>query len=492
MNSTYTIQNKNFDKNRVFILQNSELEKRLDPSWYVYLKSVNSFRYNKIALKKLLLENPQYGANEIGIIRNNISEPRYIRITDINEFGELDKDFGKTASLIEDKYILEENDLLLARSGNTVGKSYLHKDVGYECFFAGYMIRFKIDAEKVLPQYVFAYTQTTFYKNWVKAIQRATGQPNINAEEYRNLEIPLPNIEIQNKVVEFLNQALEKKKQYEIQSEKLLASIDDYLLGELGITLPAENDYSELSVQQQGFELNKQNSLVKKGRLFLTMYSKTENRIDPEYYRLYYYKLFNEIKNILHCKLKDLTQLIDYGLMPTQDYAADENSGIPFIRVTNILPSGEIDMSDIKYIPFDTPRIEQKRVKENDILMVQCGSTTGKVAIVPKEYENYLANSFSFIIRSNENIRQDFLFYVLGSRIVQMQIVRSQNIVSVRPNTSKPAVENLLIPLPILEQQTKIAEHISEIRQQAKHLQNEAKNILENAKREIEKIILGK
>jgi restriction endonuclease S subunit len=222
------------------------------------------------------------------------------------------------------------------------------------------------------------------------------------------------------------------------------------------------------------------------------MYSKTENRIDPEYYKLYYYKLFNEIKNISHCKLKDLTQLIDYGLMPTQDYAAGENSGIPFIRVTNILPSGEIDMSDIKYIPFDTPRIEQKRVKENDILMVQCGSTTGKVAIVPKEYENYLANSFSFIIRSNENIRQDFLFYVLGSRIVQMQIVRSQNIVSVRPNTSKPAVENLLIPLPILEQQTKIAEHISEIRQQAKHLQNEAKNILENAKREIEKIILGK
>ena len=215
-----------------------------------------------------------------------------------------------------------------------------------------------------------------------------------------------------------------------------------------------------------------------------------ENRIDPEYYRLYYSTLFNEIEKISHCKLKDLTQLIDYGLMPTQDYARDSNCGIPFIRVTNILPSGEIDMSDTKYIPFDTPRIEQKRVKENDILMVQCGSTTGKVAIVSKEYENYLANSFSFIIRSNDKIRQDFLFCVLGSPIVQMQIVRTQNIVSVRPNTSKPAVENLLIPLPPIEQQQKIATHISKIRQQAQLLQKESMQILQQAKEQIEKMIL--
>ena len=178
--------------NKVFLVKNSEIEKRLDPSWYVYLRSVKGFKFNIVALKKLLIDNPQYGANEVGIERKTNTEARYIRITDINDFGELENELGKTATTIEEKYFLKENDLLLARSGNTVGKSYMHKDVGYNCFFAGYMIRFKIDSSKVLPKYIFAYTQTNLYKKWIKAIQRTTGQPNINAEEYKSLDIPLP------------------------------------------------------------------------------------------------------------------------------------------------------------------------------------------------------------------------------------------------------------------------------------------------------------
>ncbi len=120
--------------NRMYILQKSELEKRWDPSWYVYLQSIQGFKYKKVELKHLLIENPQYGANEIGISRETNTEPRYIRITDINEFGELENVLGKTAENIEEKYFLQENDLLLARSGNTVGKSYLYKKMAYECF----------------------------------------------------------------------------------------------------------------------------------------------------------------------------------------------------------------------------------------------------------------------------------------------------------------------------------------------------------------------
>ena len=191
----------NLDKNKVFIVNRSEVDKRLDPSWCVYLNSVKNFKYEKTLLKNLLLKNPQYGANEMGVDRKSYDEPRYVRITDINEFGELNFDIGKTADKIEEKYFLEDGDLLLARSGNTVGKSYLHKDTGYKCFFAGYMIRFKIDNSKVISDYVFIFTQTKIYKNWVAAIQRTTGQPNINAEEYRNLAIPLPSFDIQRKLI---------------------------------------------------------------------------------------------------------------------------------------------------------------------------------------------------------------------------------------------------------------------------------------------------
>jgi hypothetical protein len=76
--SSYAISNPALNPKRVFILQKSELENRYDPSWYVYLQSIQGFKHKKVAFKSLLLNNPQYGANEIGINRETNNEPRYI------------------------------------------------------------------------------------------------------------------------------------------------------------------------------------------------------------------------------------------------------------------------------------------------------------------------------------------------------------------------------------------------------------------------------
>ena len=487
---------ENIDPNKVFIVNRSELEGRIDPEMILYsMKNVDNFKYPYIQLKKMLLKSPQYGANEASVIRINNEQPRYIRITDIDENGTLRKELGATAETIDSKYILNNNDILFARSGATVGKTYIHKvkKINYKAFFAGYMIRFIVNPDIIIPDFVFIYTQLSVYKKWVKATQRAAGQPNINAEEYKSLKIPLPPLEIQQQIVDLYEKAYTEKQQKEAEAQRLLDSIDDYLLGELGITLPKEEEWLQQTTNKHNsYNLDNDNPLVKKGRLFLTNLSEvTGKRIDPDYNKIYYINLLNAIKFVNNKPLKDLTSLIDYGLMPTQDYANSMEEGIPFIRVTNILNTGYIDMSDIKYIPFDTPRIENKLVKENDILMVQCGSTTGKVAIVPKQFENYLANSFSFIIRSNNEILQEYLFYILNSSIIQKQIKRSQNIVSVRPNTSKPAVENLLVPLPPLEKQNEIATHISQIRSKANVLMQQGKEILEQAKQEVERMILG-
>ena len=61
-------------------------------------------------------------------------------------------------------------------------------------------------------------------------------------------------------------------------------------------------------------------------------------------------------------------------------------------------------MSNVKYIPFDTPRLDLKRVKTDDILMVQCGNTTGKTGLVPKHLEDYTFGSFLFVIRGKREI----------------------------------------------------------------------------------------
>ena len=194
---------------RIFATSFNELAgERFDPEMNLYKKEIRHFKYETIELKNLLLKPPQYGANESGIPRKSILEPRYIRITDIDEYGRLNNEIGVTAEKIEKKYILNNDDILFARSGATAGKCYLHKsgDVDYPAFFAGYMIRFVVNSQKILPEYLFFYTQSRVYKEWAKAIQRSAGQPNINAEEYKSLLIPLPSIEEQRKIVEHVSQ----------------------------------------------------------------------------------------------------------------------------------------------------------------------------------------------------------------------------------------------------------------------------------------------
>ena len=150
-----------------------------------------------------------------------------------------------TAANVEPQYFLRDGDLLFARSGNTVGKSYLHESerVSYPCFYAGYMIRFRF-GEKVLPKYVFAFAQTPYYHEWVSAIQRSAGQPNINAQEYRSLEIPLPPLPEQRKIVAELDAAYAAKRAADEKATKLLASIDDMVLNELGIAKLPKPDSS--------------------------------------------------------------------------------------------------------------------------------------------------------------------------------------------------------------------------------------------------------
>ena len=179
---TYQVP-QHIDTNKIFLVNRSEIEGRLDPKMALYNKKVQHALFPMVKLKNLLLSKPQYGANEAGLDRLNNTQPRYIRITDIDENGLLSTDeLGATVANVERKYILNKDDILIARSGATVGKSYIHKDLPYTCLFAGYLIRFLVNPQKILPDYLFSYTQLNSYKEWVNAIQRPSAQPNINAE----------------------------------------------------------------------------------------------------------------------------------------------------------------------------------------------------------------------------------------------------------------------------------------------------------------------
>ena len=106
-----------------------------------------------------------------------------------------------SAEIIDNQYCLEHEDILFARSGATAGKTFLYtRDIG-AAIFAGYCIRFRFNPNLVLPWFVYFYTKTSIYKAWVNSIQRPSGQPNINKEEFKSFIIALPSLEIQHSLV---------------------------------------------------------------------------------------------------------------------------------------------------------------------------------------------------------------------------------------------------------------------------------------------------
>ena len=151
-------------------------------------------------LKYFLKENMTYGANE-SAESDDRAFPRYIRITDITEDGELRDETFKSLSPEKAKdYMLSPGDVLFARSGATVGKAYLYRG-GFDACYAGYLIRARC-GEKLLPEFLFLYTQTSMYEAWKNSVYIQATIPNIGADKYSELRILIPPVEEQKEIVE--------------------------------------------------------------------------------------------------------------------------------------------------------------------------------------------------------------------------------------------------------------------------------------------------
>ena len=148
----------------------------------------------------------KYGATETGVEYSK-ELPRYIRITDISSDNKL-KDSGKL-SLTEqqaEKYLLKADTILFARSGASVGKTFYYKPEYGRAAFAGYMISAIPNKDKMLAAWLYYYTLSFSYTDWVKrSFFQATIQ-NIGADKYSNLLIPLPYTNEQIEIVKYLDE----------------------------------------------------------------------------------------------------------------------------------------------------------------------------------------------------------------------------------------------------------------------------------------------
>lgn len=193
-----------------------EKEKGTELSISYYFKKYITEKYQSIAksevpLGDLCMTTPLYGANLPATDFDGCI--RYIRITDINEYGDLKNDDIKSTDDIDiEKYKLTEGDILIARTA-TPGKSFLYNDKYGECVFAGYLIRFTLNTSLIHPKYVFYYTLSSIYWQWIKSTIKTGTVSNINAKEYSSLKIPFCSMQMQEEVIREIDKLFCYKKQ---------------------------------------------------------------------------------------------------------------------------------------------------------------------------------------------------------------------------------------------------------------------------------------
>jgi len=409
-----------------------------------------------------------YGANEIAVDGDPQTDVRYIRITDIDDHGNLRDEDWKTAEKVDEKYALYRNDLLFARSGATAGKAFIHKREDGEAIFAGYLIRFRFDETRVNPCFVFYYTLLSRYRLWVQVIQRPSGQPNINSREFKAFEIPLPPPNIQNHIVTIMKSAYEQKKRKEQEADALLDSIDDYVLAELGIEMPSQ----------------KENNI--ENRVFTATLSEVSGRrFDPEMY----YQIYS-----LHTKSYPMERFGNCVLInpSTSFYGYESGTSITFVPMEKV--SAEYGDADLSLGKTVAGAKGYTRFRDNDLIWAKITPCmeNGKSAVVNNLEAGIGCGSTEFhVFRALEGINIHYIHALLRLKSLREHAALHFTGSAGQQRVSSEFFRELIIPKPSIEKQTEIADYITNARNRAKQLQQEADAVIEQAKEKVEGILLA-
>ncbi len=179
-------------------------------------------------LKHMLSQPLQYGANESADL-DDPDLPRYVRITDVHEDGSLrDDTFRSLPVEVAKPYLLEDGDLLFARSGATSGKTFLYRKAWGNCAYAGYLIRARFNQRMAVPAFVKYFTVSVSYWQWLSSIYIQSTIQNVSAEKYAELMVPVPPLSEQRAIADFLDRETSKIDRLAEKVEKAIARLQEY------------------------------------------------------------------------------------------------------------------------------------------------------------------------------------------------------------------------------------------------------------------------
>lgn len=173
-------------------------------------------------LKDISIDNRGYYGIGAPAVNYDSDKYTYLRITDINDDGSLNK---KSLMSVDDinanKYILQKNDIVFARTGASTGRNYFYDGEIKNLVYAGFLIKFSLNDKLVNPRYIKYYCLSKKYNDWILSTITGSTRPNINEKQLSEMPIYLPDRKVQNKAVKIMD-ALNNK-------IKLNAEINDNL-----------------------------------------------------------------------------------------------------------------------------------------------------------------------------------------------------------------------------------------------------------------------
>jgi type I restriction enzyme S subunit len=197
----------------------------------------------RLTLGEISVAGGQYGSNSSAVPYDE-RLPRYVRITDVDDEGAIRP--GGAVSIPRPgvgRYLLEPGDLLIARTGFTTGKSYLHRMSAGDYAFAGYLIRFRINPSIALPEFVFEWTKCDEFARWIGGHIHEVGQRNISAREYATCDLPVPPIDAQASIAgrlqEISSDIMSARARVRKQTELRQGLMEDLLTGRVRVSDPS-------------------------------------------------------------------------------------------------------------------------------------------------------------------------------------------------------------------------------------------------------------
>ena len=393
---------------------------------------------------------------------------RYLRVSDLGKHGiENDNPRYVDVDEIPDKVKLTSNSFLISRSGS-LGLVSIVKDEIKDAILSSHIFKVGLDTTKIRPEYLEALLrsqigQFQFFQNNNGAVI-----PEISQTALKSIRVVLPPYNIQNHIVSFMRSAYGEKKQKEHEADALLDSIDDYVLKELRIKMPQQEE----------------NSI--ENRIFTTTSSEVfGGRFDPEVYHQVY---------SLYTKSYPMEKLQNCVIInpPTSFSGYEPDTSITFVPMEKV--SAEYGEADLSLHKVTVEAKGYTRFRDNDLIwgkITPC-MENGKSAVVDNLKSGIGCGSTEFhVFRALEGINIRYIHALLRLKSLRKHAALHFTGSAGQQRVSSEFFKALIIPKPPIEKQNEIADYIIKTRNRVKKLQQEAHTVVEQAKERVERILLS-